>query len=136
MTDETDPQAVTSGTVADLKDHIETVQTPEELEAIRAAEQDGKARPTALAAIDAKADELAPDTGKDTDKDPIETAQNDPASLTDEQIATIAGTDKSHETSNEDAKETLELQREQAIDPDREPPADTIFHGQGGGFGL
>lgn len=128
MTDDTtNAQDVTSGSVADIKDHLDTVQTPEELAALKQAEEDGKARPTALAAIDAKADELG-------SGDPIDTA-------TDEQIDTIAGTDQSHETSNEDAKATLEKQRDEAQgnESDGEPdPADpgTVFHGQGGAFGL
>lgn len=131
---DTDPNEVVAGTVPDVKEQIAKIDDADTLAQVRDAEADGKDRAGVHAAIDAKEAELTPDAGDD--KDPMETATRAPGDLTDEQIDTIAGTDKSHETANEDAKLTLERNRDTANDESGDVPTDTIFHGQGGGFGL
>lgn len=56
-------QTATSGTVEDLKAHLDTVTSQDELDAIKQAETDGKNRTTAHDAIEAKRAELSAGAG-------------------------------------------------------------------------
>jgi hypothetical protein len=63
VADDTEQQAPTDGTVQDLKDHLDTVTDPAEVERLKQAETDGQDRTTAHAALDAKAAELSDQPG-------------------------------------------------------------------------
>lgn len=55
MADESkDPQTVTGGTVDDLKTHLDTIDSHDDLDALKRAEAAGKDRATAYAAIEAR----------------------------------------------------------------------------------